>query len=33
MSIYDFTVQTQDGKAVPLSGYKGKVGEGRPRGL
>ena len=25
MSIYDFTVQTQDGKAVPLSGYKGKV--------
>ncbi|MBD5549760.1 MAG: glutathione peroxidase [Lachnospiraceae bacterium] len=25
MSIYDFTVQTQDGNAVPLSGYKGKV--------
>ena len=25
MSIYDFTVQTQDGKAVPLSGYRGKV--------
>ena len=25
MSIFDFTVQAQDGKAVPLSGYKGKV--------
>ena len=25
MNIFDFTVQTQDGKAVPLSGYKGKV--------
>ena len=23
--IFDFTVQSQDGKAVPLSGYKGKV--------
>ncbi len=25
MSIFDFTVQAQDGNAVPLSGYKGKV--------
>ena len=25
MSIFDFTVQTQDGKTVPLSEYKGKV--------
>ena len=25
MSIFDFTVQAQDGKAVPLSEYKGKV--------
>ena len=25
MNIYDFTVQTQDGKEVPLSEYKGKV--------
>ena len=25
MSIFDFTVQTQEGKEVPLSGYKGKV--------
>lgn len=25
MSIFDFTVQTQDGKEVPLSEYKGKV--------
>ena len=25
MSIFDFTVQTQDGNAVPLSEYKGKV--------
>ena len=24
MSIYDFTVQAQDGNAVPLSEYKGK---------
>ena len=25
MSIFDFTVQTQDGNAIPLSEYKGKV--------
>ena len=25
MSIFDFTVQTQDGNAVSLSEYKGKV--------
>ncbi|MBD5532131.1 MAG: glutathione peroxidase [Lachnospiraceae bacterium] len=25
MNIFDFTVQTQDGNAVPLSEYKGKV--------
>ena len=25
MSIFDFTVQTQEGKEVLLSGYKGKV--------
>ena len=27
MSIFDFTVQTQDGREVPLSEYKGKVEE------
>lgn len=25
MSIYDFTVKTQDGKEISLSDYKGKV--------
>ena len=25
MNIFDFTVQAQDGNAVPMSGYKGKV--------